>query len=92
MNSAKQSEREFDQIDPNFNGEDTFASHSNRNDFDSFLSEKPKANSSVTNTASMSNKINKQQQLPQSRILLSERINESMTPDEIDIYGFQSQM
>tara|TARA_B110000285_G_C15005023_1_gene553399 strand:- start:913 stop:1092 length:180 start_codon:yes stop_codon:yes gene_type:complete len=57
MKSSKPSEQEFDDIDPNFNGEDTFASQNNRNEFDSFLSEKQKPNSSVTNTVTMSGRI-----------------------------------
>lgn len=40
MKQNKECLEELDDVDPNFNGEETFASHNNRNDFDSFLSDK----------------------------------------------------
>ena len=48
----------------------------------------------MTQGSQSKSSVSKRQQptrtVPSSNRIVSERINESMTPDEIDIYGFQS--
>ena len=73
-------------VDPQFNGEDTFASQYNRNEYDSFLSEQ-KPISKLTSEAN-SNRNPIMRMVPCSNIPKENVLKSSMTPDEIEIYGF----
>ena len=74
-----------DEVDPNFNGEETFASV-NRNEYDSFLTERKPFSKNTSEVSSNRNPVLRG--VAAHSKIPHENLQSSMTPDEIEIYGF----